>query len=92
MGPAAESVAPRGHNECRHYPYKGNDDAFTRFHSQRPIARPEFAFHQTNAAEELFAPITLRAYCRLLSRNLTDNSSEKNELHMESSGLFCDSL
>ena len=30
--------------------------------------------------------------CRLLSRNLTDNSCERNELHIESSGLFCDSL
>jgi hypothetical protein len=29
---------------------------------------------------------------RLLSRNLTDNSCERNELHIESSGLFCDSL
>ena len=27
-----------------------------------------------------------------LSRNLTDNSSERNELHVESGGLFSDSL
>jgi hypothetical protein len=27
-----------------------------------------------------------------LSRNLTDNASDRNELHMESSGLFSDSL
>lgn len=27
-----------------------------------------------------------------LSRNLADNSSERNELHMESGGLFSDSL
>jgi hypothetical protein len=29
---------------------------------------------------------------KILSRNLTDNSGERNELHIESSGLFCDSL
>ena len=28
----------------------------------------------------------------LLSRNLTDNSCKRNELHLESGGLFCDSL
>jgi hypothetical protein len=28
----------------------------------------------------------------LLSRNLTDNPSERNELHVESGGLFSDSL
>src|SRR5882757_2994365 len=35
----------------------------------------------------------LATFCgRLLSRNLTDNSCERNELHIESGGLFCDSL
>ena len=34
----------------------------------------------------------LRLDDRALSRNLTDNSSERNELHMESGGLFSDSL
>ena len=29
---------------------------------------------------------------RQLSRNLTDNSCKRNELHLESGGLFCDSL
>ena len=28
----------------------------------------------------------------LLSRNVTDNPCERNELHIESGGLFCDSL
>jgi hypothetical protein len=34
----------------------------------------------------------LRTDDGVLSRNLTDNSSEGNELHVESGGLFCDSL
>lgn len=34
----------------------------------------------------------LRSNDGLLSRNLTDNSSERNELHMKSGGLFSDSL
>src|SRR5215469_1280363 len=36
--------------------------------------------------------LTIRPNHEPLSRNLTDNSSERNELHIESSGLFSDAL